>query len=285
MFWDKIKRSFRGSIGVDTESVILGDSQGRLNVPGKPHLWLVRRDTSSPAFSVEWSGQGSIPARAGIRVWIGPDYDGVVRIKSINSAALIAGGENPNRYNPSDNRITTWKHPLAGLVAFLANAISTGATASTIVRVLPGTLIDETGYRIYAGGQIDLNTAIPAVNYQRLAMIWLTTSNTLAATISTAKPVVLELSADDWRECVGLAEVQWLPLAAYRLANAQTRITDADKLPAPYQEIRQLLNPPRRLGHPNPITRIERIEAGRQLVAWGLEVENDLIIDGELVIL
>ena len=285
--FEKAKRAFTRNVRQEPEVVILGDSSGRLHPAGKSHLWLVRRTTDSPAFTVEWSGHGALPPRAGIKVVMRPDYDGVVRL--FGRAAAEARQENPagvNADNPNDKRISQYTNPLSGILSLLTRSVTNANTPSKKVTVWSATLIDETGIRMFGGAQINLASYIPAANEHRMVMLWLTVDNVIRVTASTTKSVILPLSSVDWLECVNAIESSAMPVAVYRLANNQSAITDANRMPLQEGgEIRQILNPPRRLGNPNPVTRIERVEAGRQIIYWGAQLDGRMILDGHGVVL
>lgn len=284
---DGARRQFSQRVK-DTFLVILGDDRGRIDVPNKTGMVYVRlivgadasgSTQSSPAIEVRSAVGATYLPIAGQYVRVGLDDDGELSIRGGDWGNMVASGINPqvtNAANPRNKFIY-----LENVVRLFSQAIGTTNTPSTQINVQP--YISVNGYRTlraYLGGKVDLASYIPVSGEHRLTMIHLKEDGTLQVTASTSQSNFTPLDTSDYQECLDAAEGDTIPIVAYRLANAQTKITDADK----WEDMRQFINTFQPRGFPTVITQRERIAPNYQVsVRGGLTVSaQGLTVLGEL---
>ncbi len=277
---DLLNRRAEQAFGKTTDAV-LGDLNGVV-YDGRTGYMRVRfplGESYSEALAVRV--RGTFPVYAGSPVRVGIDDEGELAILGTSFSGLVQNGLNPVSFNfadPSNKFIYTMQ-----IADFGSYAVSTGNTPTLNVAVNTFIYIDtDRQIQRFPGTQVNLASYIPGTQQQRLATLLMSETGTLAikasSPISTAGTLTIY---DHVQECLDQVDNLHYPVKAWRLADAQTVITDESD----WLDLRQFINPPVNFGFPNPITGTIRIKAGWQQLSVGRINNGDLIIDGELITL
>jgi hypothetical protein len=275
-----------------------GDSAGTLYA-GDGMLWaryLAAADSNNIAqpgvpFRVRAGDTNYLP-RVGRVVWVGPDYDGTLKIIGADHDDLRAAGIDAAVLNPND--------PYRQFIRFkdLQNfrALPVGSAAEGSLKVQLRSLLhwrNDYQFAQFAGTSsathADLTAYVPGADEQRYVVIWYRTirdsdQSAIQITASTPKSSIdAALTWADIQECAVAADADSVPVQCFRLANEQSElklssVTDED--------LRQFINMPPVFGFPKTITRLTRVVTDHSATVLGpLVLNSELRVSGEMVIL
>lgn len=274
-----------------TTTAILGDSNGIVSTPSDPiGMVRVRFDGSSDsngnatktAYTLVHSGvTANYLPDAGRRVIIGLDYYGRKAILSADPVDLETAGIDPRVFNPSrrENNFIS----LRDVTRLMSRPVGTINTASTLVNVQPAIFDFYNERVVYRGTElqadkVDLSSLVPSTGYYRIAIVWVSLLDQTAYTsASDAQTIATAFDASDFEEAFLDRPFEAVPVQAYVLSNAQTSV-DASAM---YEDLRQFLNTPPRIGFPSLIQYRENIRTNYKQLTFGtITLENTLQIDG-----
>ncbi len=252
---------------------VLGDNNGRVYVPNKLGRVYVRFEGGIDANGVT---QYSSPVEAYHE--IGADYYPVpnqrVRVKYDEYNNLVVTGA--DKYNVIDNglnpSITNRLAPennflyLQNIIPLKAIPQGTATTASTLVTVMPLVYDHYNDYQVTSTIQVDLASYVPIALYHRIVILWLDTyTNTVTVSASTSQTIATDIDSTDIDECFADRPADGIPIAGFRLQNAEANVTQSNV----YEDYRQFLNVPPVIGYANPLTFNTRIRSGYTLDVYG----------------
>jgi len=228
-------REAQKKLGTYEEFGIIGDSEGRINA-GRNRFW-VRKVLSDGQYSkayraIAYTHKTSpyVPY-VGSPVILGYVFGGELAILGQNHKSLEQVGINPavlNTGDPSVQGVAT-----NNLLPLLCHAVGTANTPSTKVGIKSFRYYDaENQVGWYQGGvstQVDLASYVPSAGNQCYVAIFFNTGNqTFTVTSSTPKVLAIPLSDTDKQECFDAMPPLSIPVAMWRLADAQASVTQAD---------------------------------------------------------
>ncbi len=252
---------------------VLGDNNGRVYVPNKLGRVYVRFEGGIDANGVT---QYSSPVE--VYHEIGADYYPVpnqrVRVKYDEYNNLVVTGA--DKYNVIDNgmnpSITNSLAPennflyLQNIIPLKAIPQGTATTASTLVTVMPLVYDHYNDYQVTSTIQVDLASYVPIALYHRIVILWLDTyTNTVTVSASTSQTIATDIDSTDIDECFADRPADGIPIAGFRLQNAEANVTQSNV----YEDYRQFLNVPPVIGYANPLTYNTRIRSGYTLDVYG----------------
>lgn len=280
----------------DGTIAVLGDADGRVEIPGKMGFVYCRfpdgKDANGNAlysspFAVRASGAAFLNF-AGAQVYVAVNYAGEYEIVSAHYAGLDSAGIDTRTLNPLHQQ-SKWVYPWQ-LTIGLVRAVGTTATTSTLLMVKSFRHYVNNVFAIaetpLEADKIDVAAYIPDADEQVYVGIWLDTYlNEFVATSSTVQSLFDPMDATDIQELVADRPPDAIPLAAKYLANASGNVVQS----VLDVDLRQFLNTPHVWGFPTTIAYKERIQPVRQVVAYNsVDVTTgnlDVITGGELVVL
>lgn len=169
---------------------------------------------------------GNYPTSPDTPVIVGFDRNGRPSIVSIDPRGFLEQGRDIGAVNAADARYYGYVD-LSKASILLPSAQE---TATTTIGVNPMLYRDvEHQWHVFGGGGLDLAASIPAAGQHRLACQFLKPDNTLEVQVSTAKSQVLGLGVADVQECQDASTPGSIPVFAWRLADAQSTISNASK--------------------------------------------------------
>jgi hypothetical protein len=230
---DKAVRALDVQKRAKLEPAIVGDNNFNIHpvIGGKlnTRLYLVRPDTDSPAEALPWSGLGVFKPQAGEDVLVGY-HNGVRCIYSVDTITKIEKGINPNVLNTGDTRLHGYMDT-EGFPRLQCRAIGTASKPSTVILVNELlTFTDEHEAVSFRGAQFDVAPYIPDADLHCLVHLWFNPATaSITATSSTPKNIVIDIEAADYEECLSTKPARALPTGVYKLANAQTSVSEYDK--------------------------------------------------------
>lgn len=227
-------RDAQRKLGTLEEFGILGDSAGRIPA-GKNRFW-VRKVLSDGEYSRAYRAVAYTHKTSAYQVYVGSpvvlgDVFGELAVLGQNHRASEQNGINPaslNTGDPSVQGVAT-----ITLLPLLSHAVGTQPNPSTKIGFKSFRYYDaENSVGWYVGSvasQVDLASSIPtAGNHRYVAIFFNTSDQSFTVTGSTAKNLAIPLSEADKQECFDSMPPLSIPVALWRLQNAQTSVTQAD---------------------------------------------------------
>lgn len=212
------------------------------------HVIVMQEGSGGISLRMSVPNKAVVPISPGMPVLLGRDHLRRLVVKEADDVAQVAAGVNPMVNNPADRNFyaTTNQDNLATLAC---TALGTAANPSTEIVVYPWMWRSTDGvwYELPAqrfdmtnpAGDGSIPTLIPSTaNQHRLIAIWVTDSNTVTYTASTAKAVNDDIDITDVQECEDAADATWSPVRFWRVYTGMTNITESDS----WRDARQLLN-------------------------------------------
>lgn len=229
-------RDAQKALGTYEEFGVLGDEVGRIN-GGLPQnrVW-VRKIISDGQYSKAYIAIAHTHKTGAYMVYAGSP----VVLGYVNRELAIMGQNHKTTeslgYNPAV--LNTGDASLQGvattdILPLLCHAVGTSATPSTKVGIKSFryfTVENTIGW--YNGGvstQVDLASSIPTAGDHCYACIFFNTGNqTFTVVASTPKVLAIPLADSDKQICFNGMPPYSIPVAMWRLQNAQTAVTQAD---------------------------------------------------------
>jgi hypothetical protein len=227
-------REAQKAIGTFEEFGILGNASGQLSA-GKNRVW-VRKVLSDGSYSRAYRAiahshkSGSYLMYLGSPVVLGY-IDNELTVLGQNHRATEQIGINPAVLNTGDPSVQAT--PSTTILPLLAHAVGTLATPSTKIGIKSFRYFDtENQVGWYQGSvatQVDLASSIPSAGLQRYAVVFFnTTDQTFTVKTSSSQVLAIPLDDTDKQECFDGMPPYSIPVCMWRLADAQTAITQAD---------------------------------------------------------
>lgn len=285
-------RRRRRRLREETRLAYLGDQDGRVAVPGRTGYVYVRYPAGSdsggamvlsPAVAVRSSiGAGYLP-RAGARVRVGRDFEGVEAVVSADFNGLIEAGVNPIVTNPIMPEARFISND--NYTPLMAQPVGTHLTVVPRVTVYSwfydlGT--DAVGWRRGTddtASKPDLSAFVPSPGQHRYATLWLdAVDGTFHVTTSTAKATTVEMTVDDLSETFLGRPPDGVPIKAFYLEGGKPLVQRVEHV-----DLRGLVNTPALLGYQNPVVVASRVNDGFALLVMGdYDVSASLDVRGVL---
>jgi len=227
-------REAQRELGMAKEFGVLGNNAGQISA-GRNRVW-VRKVLSNGEYSRAYRAIAMTHETTPYVPYVGSPIIlgyvfGELSVLGQNSRAMEQIGINPavlNTGDPSVQGVAT-----NNLLPLLCHAVGTQATPSTKVGIKSFRYYDaENQVGWYQGSvstQVDLASYIPtAGNHRYVAIFFKTSDQTFSVTTSTSKSTAIPLSDIDKQECFNTMPPLSIPVAMWRLADAQTSVTQAD---------------------------------------------------------
>lgn len=274
----------RRRLRLDTFRAVLGDVNGVIDEPGRPGYVRVRRYTSDGLGQYEVVRERGMTVRTpNTPVKLGYDTDDELAVIESDFGGQLAQGTNPVLNNPLNQDVYKWTGQ-SELTTLFCHALTTATTPSTSVAVRAWIYTRHNTIQRFAGAQVDLSSVIPAVGLHRIAVVFVTYANSTEVVASTTKNTLDPIDLTDVQECFDNRTPGSYPVWAWKLADAQTSITENDK----WLDCRGILNVDSIDGVDTfalDVTAPTLIPANRQLTVQSFTVSGVLQIDGELTVL
>jgi len=259
--------------------------------------WLASKDlnnnaTTGQPFKV-WAGDTNYVPQAGRRVYVGPGYDGKLRILGAVPDDLVQAELDARAANPNDPYRQFVLTP--NIVTFRSDPLANEGEPSLKVNLNQLLYKDAYGrYHLFNG--TDENTHLDMAVFEALlsvdehcyGIVGLKTFDNLPQTVaSTPKSAFDPLDLDDVQDADDKLDAEVVASRVYRVYfDQETLIAD----PVTDWDLRQWVNMPARLGWPTVITRQERVREKHQLLyhgelgvtSGGLEVLGELGVLGDM---
>lgn len=224
----RLAAEFQLSLGLRVFRAILGNEDGRVDVPGQPGNVYIRYQTAngfSPAQIVPLRAP-SLKKTPGAAVIIERDFDHVMCIKRIDFTGQVSAGTNPTINNIADDNNAYWISQQR-IVTLASHPISSAADSMEVtVQPWSACQLSDNTFKIFYGEKVDLTSSIPAgAGEWCIACLFLKTDMTIEVVTSTVKTNPDTLGVDDIEECLAGRSTDALPIWAWRLYNGQTGIT------------------------------------------------------------
>jgi hypothetical protein len=230
-------RELKRRLGLVKHFATLGDrdtgtsGEAVIDEPGSPGWVRVRLQNDDVPYRKAKSGVlGAYPVFPGMPVVLGYDEKGDLAIEKADHDAMREVGLNPLTLNMGDSRVaTTWQTD--SLLPLWCGAIGSVDKPSTKIAVNVFRYSDTANeVQEFEGLQTDLAAYIPAATLHRYVAVFLKNDNTLQITTSTAKDIITPLTDVDKQECFDARHDDTKPGWLWRLSDAQTGVTNADKV-------------------------------------------------------
>lgn len=226
----------RRSLGVDKFYAVLGDKNGRVAEGLPPNKVRVRKVNADGLYGKEyivtaWTHETTnYMMYAGTPVIVGYVL-GELAILGQYAQATEAIGINPsvlNIGNPFTQSTQTTE-----LLPLLCHAVGTTTTPSTKIGIKSFRYYDMQNqvrwYRASVATQVDLASHIPSAGQHRYVVIFFDTLNEVfVVKTSASQSMVIPLDDTDKQECFDSMPPYSIPIAMWRLRDAQTSVTQAD---------------------------------------------------------
>jgi len=250
---ERLRRRLIANRRTETIACVLGDADGQVKAIGRIGYVWVREvigvedagTSYGQPFIVRHMWGATYPLYAGFGVAVGLDHDNELAVLGGDFNSAIERDIDPAAYNIG-NPFANQKTNLDNVSYLRPFTISSSSSDSTEIGIKPFLYRDRFGqYQIWnpdADDRVDLATYAPGTSGQkRLVLVYLNTSNELAVVQGTAKNESLLFNhATDVSEVVDAMPSNGIPIAAWSIANGQTKITSADL----FVDLRQWISTP-----------------------------------------
>lgn len=233
---DALVQELKKRLGLIKYFATLGDSDDLsaaiVDEPGRPGFVRVRLEIDDVPFrTVKCGLLGAYSPFPGSPVIVGYDEKGDLAIEKADFDAIVEANGNPLVLNSGDNRLTAFNQT-DGLLPLSCGAVSSAAgTLTNEVFVNSFRFVDKTNtVQWFEGALVDLTAFIPGANLHRYIAIFLTDDLIIQVTGSTSIATITPLTESDKQECFDTREVLSIPIALWRLHDAQTVVTNSDKV-------------------------------------------------------
>jgi len=234
----ELKQRIEKRLRLNVERAVLGDENGRIDEPGRPGYVRVRRQTSEGLGKYEVVRERGVFVRTpGAAVKVGLDSDGELAVIEGDFAGQLAQGANPLLNNTANTDIYQWVGQ-SQITTLYSHALTTATTLSTSVAVRAWIYVRNNTLQRFPGAQVSLSSYIPASGLHRIAVVFVTVDNSTEVVSSTTKNTLDPLGLTDVQECLDARSPGSYPVWAWKLADAQTSITENDK----YLDVRGIIN-------------------------------------------
>lgn len=225
---DSLARYIRKRFRLDTYTAVLGDADGVVPENLRPGYVRVRYTTAAglslpPVVRM----RANLPLNPGLAVIVGYDSQGELAVIEGDFSGMASQGINPLIGNTADPTIYGYTSQ-STIMTLLSHALSLAGAASTDVAVRTWIYCLDGIWYYFPGERVALGGYIPAAGLQCLAGLYLKTDQTIEVFTSTTKNLLDPLGLDDVQEIQASASAGSLPVWFWKLADAQTSITDAD---------------------------------------------------------
>jgi len=233
---ESLVQELKKRLGLTKYFAYLGDSDNLASAivdePGRKGYVRARVRGDDVPYRVVKSGVlGAYSPYAGSPVILGYDEKGKLAIEKADHDAIVEAKGNPLTLNSGDNRMSAFTQT-DGLLPLFCGAVSgTQGTQTNEVYINAYRYsLNDTAYW-YEGGLVDLSAYVPGANLHCYAVIFFNVT-TYAITVSTSTPIstITPLQETDKQECLDARPGGTMPIAMWRLHDAQTYITDSDKI-------------------------------------------------------
>jgi hypothetical protein len=272
------------------KGAVIGDESGNTHA-GLGKIWVRFRAgidgtgnvTYGPAVKVN-RGDANYWDKANAPVRVIYDENDELTVKGVDNREARGANLDTGMLNYG-SKVSRW-FLLKYAITAACRPVGTTADPSTLVSVRGMVYVDNYGdihdlpETARQADKIDLAAYIPVAGYHRIVCVFARTiANTYQVVGSTAQLETSDLDLTDFQECFDQQDAETIPLAAYKLANAQSSI-DIRHLA---EDLRQFVNMPQVLGFPNPVAKNTIIRSGRSSTVCGdLFATADLYVAGEL---
>ncbi len=218
-------------LGLTYIHAVLGDANGVVypDPVNRPDLMNVRYKTAAglslpPALPVgpNYVGQDT----PGTPVICRYDNNGQLVIWGNDIPGQRANGFNPIANNPaaSVNQRTTPTDTILPLLSHCTSPVSLKVVVRSFFYVA-----GRLAY-LFDGAQVDLSSYVPSAGNHRIVGLFLKEDNTIEISASTTQSLLAPFDLSDYQECVTGASIGSTPIWFWHLHDAQTTITDDDRL-------------------------------------------------------
>ena len=233
---DMLTQELKKRLGLIKYFATLGDSDDLsssvVDEPGRPGYVRVRLENDDvPYRTVKCGLLGAYSPYPGSPVIVGYDEKGDLAIEKADFDAIVEANGNPLVYNSGDNRLTSFNQT-DGLLPLSCGAVSSAeGTLTNEVYVNSFRFVDKTNtVQWFEGALVDLTALVPGANLHRYVALFLKDDLTIEAIGSTPIATITPLTESDKQECFDTREVLSIPIALWRLHDAQTVVTNSDKV-------------------------------------------------------
>lgn len=281
-----------------TFTAILGDENGVVSsVNDKIGTYRIRFDagsdgngnsTKTPYTLAHVSPNANFLPDAGRRVVIGRDNRNGNRLTILGADAsdLENAGIDTRAMNPSRRENNFVR--LRDVTRLMSRPVGTLNTPSLLANVQPAIFDFYNERVVYRGTElqadkIDFTSLIPSVGNWCIAVVWVSLlDQTVSVSASTAQTISTPIDATDFSEAFIDRPFEAVPIQAYLLSNAQVSIDTS----ALYEDLRQFINTPDRVGFPSHIQYREHVRTDYRVLTFGtITTDKTLNIEGTVTTL
>lgn len=237
--FEALAQKIKKRLGLIKHFAKLGDSDdlqfATVQEPMRKGYVRVRLQNDDTAYRVVKSGVlGAYTPTPGFPVIVGYDEKGDMAIISADFDGLLQAGVNPEVLNSGDPRMSAFNQT-DGLLPLMSGAVSGGSTAGTQtneVFINAFRFVDKYNQvRHFTGALVDLSAYVPSANQHCYVVLFLVLSDlSIEVQASTAKASITPLTDTDKQECYDSRSDGTIPIFLWRLHDAQTYITNADRI-------------------------------------------------------
>jgi hypothetical protein len=215
----------------DDLSVAVVDHIDENGIPQKGFVRVRLQNDDVPYRVVKSGLLGAYNPDAGTPVVIGYDEKGDMSVEKMDHDGIREGGGNPLIYNPGDRRVSAFKQT-DSLRPLLTGAVSASAgTTTNEIFVDRFRFSHNNTVKDFPGQTVDLSSLVPTAGNHRYVGVFLRITDLVIEIVgSTPKATITPLVEADKQECYDGRSELTIPVALWRLADAQTSVTGNDKI-------------------------------------------------------
>lgn len=206
--------------------------------PDRPGNVIVEQQSADGrAFRRSVAMKATIPVTPGLGVLLGKDHLRRMVVKEADFDQITATGGNPHATNAADRNFYA-PTSVETIHALACVAVSTDTVTSMEVAVFPwmwrapdGTWYEFPEQRFDftdPDGDGSEPTLVPSANQHRLVALWVSDTNEIRWTASTAQSQLDSIDISDVQECEDSAELTWTPIKFWRLYGGMTTVRESD---------------------------------------------------------